>query len=312
MQKKTQHDFTPVQQKVMDDCQTALAKVAITPQRFATFYAPVPQSAFDVAAILRFLGLAALIAGFFAVVAMQWDAMSHPLRMLATFGPGLAGLGLAAWWQQLDNAPDTLPFLLLLLASAALLTHGIEAASALYRSDAAQFLGYAGASLPLLALLWHRQRPETLFATWFWLNTSLVTFAEWGDAPQMVILSLLAGTNALWGASLIRWGYPRLSMLADIITLIALTMLVWDQVGDLMGWNILLLLYGVGLLAVGMKTCRRLLLLWGAVQIFGSLMKYADFYFRDVIGWPLLIMGMGGVLIVMAQAMRRIWPQQNT
>ncbi len=312
MQKKTHTQFSNTQKQVMADCHTALDNVGVTPQGFAGFYAAPSPFAFDMSSLLRLLGLAALVAGYFAVLAMQWDAMSPALRLLTTIGPGLTGLGIAAWWQRRNDAPDALPFLLLILASTALLTHGIEAGADTITAltGAGQFLGYAGGSLGLLTLLALRQRVETLFATWFWLNTTLVSLAEWGGAPQVVILSLLAGTNALWGASLIRWGYPRLSILADVTTLVAMTMLVWDQVGDISGWNILLLAYGIGLLAVGMKTGRRLLLLWGAVQIFGSMMHYADFYFRDVLGWPVLIMGMGVILMGMAHFMRRIWPQQ--
>ncbi len=306
MQKKTLDHFTPAQQKVLQTCRDQMDDIGVTPQDFAALYADKALLPFDITAILRLLGLAAIVAGFFALLAMQWETMSTALRLLATLGPGVIGFGLAMTWQKRTETVDMLPFLLLILSSAALVTHGIS--EAMPWQNSSQFLGYAAASLPLLALLYMRQRAESLFATWFWLNTTMVSLAEWAQAPHPVILSLLAGINALWARSLAQSGHPRLAILADIVTLAALTMLIWDQASDLVGWNIILLAYGIGIMAIGMMTERRLLLLWGAVQIFASMIKYADFYFHDMLGWPFMIMGMGCILMILAHITRRVWP----
>ncbi|MES2729314.1 MAG: hypothetical protein V4621_04340 [Pseudomonadota bacterium] len=314
MQKKTHDDFTPAQQKAMTDCLARLAKNDITAQQFAARYAATPLLPFSLVSLLQLLGLAALVSGFFAMLALQWEDMSPVLRLTTTVGTGLAGFVAAGLWQMRLKAEASLPFLLLILTSAILMTHGIsEGLEPLLPDFAARlFIGFGVALLPLLFLVARRVQAETILVTWLWGNSTVIRLFEWAHVPDTVIMTMIAVGNVAAGRALIARGFVRLSVLADVAALTALTAVIWSQLDALAGWNLLLLVFGICLMGLGATLGRGLLLFWGAVQIFASMMHFASFYFKDTLSWPFAVMGMGVVMMALALIVQRLWPHTKS
>lgn len=248
--------------------------------------------------ILGYLGATFVFGGLALFIAMQWDDLSSPARVIITYGPGLVAfiLGIVTLNDERFQRASTPLF----LKSAVLQPTGMFVYLHEYAegNDAqlAALLVFGLLSLQFLVTFCFYRRTSLLFFGYlFWNSAAGILMDRSGVPGEALGIGLgLSIMTVAWAMD--RTQHRAIAPFWYFVGSIGLLWSVFDVVeGTLFDMSYLAIATGMMFLSVRMQS--RTLLIVSTGALLGYLGYFTDEYFKDVIGWPIALMLMGGMLI---------------
>ncbi|MDP2598580.1 MAG: hypothetical protein Q8P49_01990 [Candidatus Liptonbacteria bacterium] len=293
----------------------SLAAGDISPEEVRELVAassPRPESrGFNISGVLYYIGGGIVFLGLAIFIGQQWDNLGSAMRILFTLGAGIAFFWSAILLdisKKIDRVPAALHFIAGLLIPGGVFVTLME-------------LGYEGsnfgpgiifAALALLYVFADRLYPKVIlpafailygtFAT-FLLTEGVVKgmpFFDRGDFDAYRALGVGAAYLFLGHAlrdttrsSLSPWlyGFGTLAVLGSTLVLSGF------EPNQSLFWEVIYpgLVFGAMFLAVYLRS--RVMLFLGAIFLVADVFKLTAEYFEDSLGWPLMLMLAGFLLI---------------
>lgn len=249
--------------------------------------------------ILAYIGAALVFGGLSLFIAMQWDAMPSAARVVITYGSGLAAFIMAL--VILKDAPQYRGAVTpLALASAGLMPAGMAVFLAEYtRGNDTELAGIVIFSIlaaQFLIVFWSFRRTSLLFFGYLFFVSALALWMRRMGTPDE-LLTLVIGLSVLCVAWRVDASpYRAIAGFWYVIGGFGLLYATYDIMAGtildpaMIAVPLLLIFFSVQIRSRALLTVNTL----GLLALLGY---YTDEYFSDIIGWPLALMLLGGLLI---------------
>lgn len=260
---------------------------------------PTPQSASRwLPRILGYLGATFIFGGLALFISMKWDDLNSLARVIITYGPGLIAfiLGIITLNEERFTRASTPLF----LKSAILQPIGMFVYLHEYAdgndTQLAALIVFGIVAVQFLATFLFYKRTSLLFFGYLFWNSALGILMDRAGVPGD-ILGITLGLSILITAwSIDRTLHRAIAPFWYFLGSVGLLWSIFDMVeGTLLDMSFLAIATGMMFLSVRMQS--RTLLIVSTGALLGYLGYFTNEYFKDVIGWPIALMLMGGMLI---------------
>ena len=257
--------------------------------------------------VLGFLGGTFIFAGIAAFIAIQWNAMNAPARVVATLGSGLAAfvLALLAWREtRYERAAAGL-----LLTAAALGPTGMLVAFDEYGSGGdwrVAVLATAATMAAQFGLTFGAIRRSTpLFLCILFGALFSVTAMDLADVDGTIVALTLGGSLVLVSVGIGRTVHRDITAPWDLIGSAAFLGGLFDAV-DGTPVELVFLLVSAGFVYLSVAVRSRMLLFVATLAVLAYTGYFTGEHFADLIGWPLTVIAFGLLMIGLSAVAWRI------
>lgn len=248
--------------------------------------------------ILGYLGATFVFGGLALFIGMQWDDMSSAARVIITYGPGLVAfiLGIIT----LNDERFARAATPLFLKSAILQPMGMFVYLHEYAdgndTQLAALLVFGLVAIQFLVTFAFYRRTSLLFFGYLFWNSAMGIFMDRAGVPGEVLGIGLGASIMVVAWAMDRTPHRGIAPFWYFIGAMGLLWSIFDVVeGTMFDMTYLAIATGMMFLSVRMQS--RTLLIVSTGALLGYLGYFTDEYFKDVIGWPIALMVMGGMLI---------------
>jgi len=248
--------------------------------------------------ILGYLGATFVFGGLALFIGMQWDDLSSPARVIITYGPGLIAfiLGIITLNDERFIRASTPLFLKsAILQPTGMFVYLHEYADGNDGQLAALLVFGLVAIQFLVTFCFYRRTSLLFFGYLFWNSAVGILMDRAGVSGE--ILGIGLGLSIM----IVAWAMDRTPhrAIAPFWYFIGSIGLLWSifDVVEHTALDMSYLAVATGMMFLSVRMQSRTLLIVSTGALLGYLGYFTDEYFKDVIGWPIALMVMGGMLI---------------
>ena len=248
--------------------------------------------------ILGYLGATFVFGGLALFIGMQWDDLGSPARVIITYGPGLIAfiLGIITLNDERFIRASTPLF----LKSAILQPTGMFVYLHEYADgndgQLAALLVFGLVAIQFLVTFCFYRRTSLLFFGYLFWNSAVGILMDRAGVPGEAL-----GIGLGLSIMIVAWAMDRTPhrAIAPFWYFIGSIGLLWSifDVVEHTALDMSYLAVATGMMFLSVRMQSRTLLIVSTGALLGYLGYFTDEYFKDVIGWPIALMVMGGMLI---------------